>query len=89
MIRPVCRRERGRGIRHLPAEFRRYIEAARAFRHREGHLDVPPGFVERCEHTKVRLGTWIARQRDKVFCGQLPALLIAELEALDMVWVHK
>ncbi|GGV42002.1 hypothetical protein GCM10010495_69560 [Kitasatospora herbaricolor] len=76
-------------VGHLPVEFRRHIEAARAFRHREGHLDVPPGFVEQGEHTAVRLGTWIARQRTKVFQGRLPALLIAELEALDMVWVHR
>ncbi|BAJ25862.1 MULTISPECIES: DEAD/DEAH box helicase [Kitasatospora] len=76
-------------IHQLPAEFRRYIKAARAFRDREGHLDVPPGFVERVEHAKVRLGTWIARQRDKVFRGQLPPLLISELEALDMVWVRR
>ncbi|MFF3249089.1 helicase associated domain-containing protein [Streptomyces sp. NPDC002870] len=64
--------------------FRRALAAARAFRTREGHLDVPQRHTEDLNGDLVRLGQWInnaRRRRDR-----LTADRIAELDALGMQW---
>ncbi|MEU8682180.1 helicase associated domain-containing protein [Streptomyces sp. NPDC048611] len=40
--------------------FQRGLAAARAFREREGHLDVPQRHIEEVEGDPVRLGQWLA-----------------------------
>ncbi|MFD9863399.1 DEAD/DEAH box helicase [Streptomyces alboflavus] len=50
----------------LPAReraFQRGLAAARAFREREGHLDVPQRHVEEVEGDLVRLGQWLSNLR--------------------------
>ncbi|WP_406730016.1 Helicase associated domain protein [Streptomyces sp. NBC_01794] len=50
----------------LPAReraFQRGLAAARAFREREGHLDVPQRHVEEVEGEEVRLGQWMSNLR--------------------------
>ncbi|MFE6155839.1 helicase associated domain-containing protein [Streptomyces sp. NPDC057889] len=39
------------------------MAAARAFREREGHLDVPQRHVEEFEGERVRLGQWLTNLR--------------------------
>ncbi|MGW2818896.1 Helicase associated domain protein [Streptomyces sp. NPDC001415] len=51
---------------HLPARertFQRGLAAARAFREREGHLDVPQRHIEEVEGQQVRLGQWLSNLR--------------------------
>ncbi|MFE0631570.1 helicase associated domain-containing protein [Streptomyces sp. NPDC058864] len=43
--------------------FQRGLAAARAFRAREGHLDVPQRHIEDVEGQSVRLGQWLANIR--------------------------
>ncbi|MFE9413879.1 Helicase associated domain protein [Streptomyces sp. NPDC006704] len=50
----------------LPAReraFQRGLAAARAFREREGHLDVPQRHIEEVEGDPVRLGQWLSNLR--------------------------
>ncbi|MFI8991566.1 Helicase associated domain protein [Streptomyces antimycoticus] len=50
----------------LPAReraFQRGLAAARAFREREGHLDVPQRHIEDVEGQPVRLGQWLSNLR--------------------------
>ncbi|WP_416972124.1 Helicase associated domain protein [Streptomyces sp. 4F14] len=50
----------------LPARertFQRGLAAARAFREREGHLDVPQRHIEEVEGDSVRLGQWLSNLR--------------------------
>ncbi|WP_435228409.1 Helicase associated domain protein [Streptomyces sp. Tue6028] len=50
----------------LPAReraFQRGLAAARAFRDREGHLDVPQRHIEAVEDDHVRLGQWLSNLR--------------------------
>ncbi|MFJ3941719.1 DEAD/DEAH box helicase [Streptomyces parvus] len=50
----------------LPAReraFQRALAAARAFRAREGHLDVPQRHIEKIEGDPVRLGQWLSNLR--------------------------
>lgn len=50
----------------LPAReraFQRGLAAARAFRAREGHLDVPQRHIEKIEGDPVRLGQWLSNLR--------------------------
>jgi superfamily II DNA or RNA helicase len=50
----------------LPAReraFQRGLAAARAFRAREGHLNVPQRHIERIEGDPVRLGQWLSNLR--------------------------
>ncbi|MFI8076262.1 Helicase associated domain protein [Streptomyces sp. NPDC086033] len=50
----------------LPARehaFQRGLAAARAFREREGHLDVPQRHIEEIEGDRVRLGQWLSNLR--------------------------
>ncbi|MFF7097984.1 Helicase associated domain protein [Streptomyces rubradiris] len=54
------------GESHLPAReraFQRGLAAARAFRQREGHLNVPQRHVEKIEGDPVRLGQWLSNLR--------------------------
>ncbi|MEU9339514.1 Helicase associated domain protein [Streptomyces sp. NPDC048290] len=51
---------------HLPAReraFQRGLAAARAFRAREGHLNVPQRHIEEIEGDSVRLGQWLNNLR--------------------------
>ncbi|MEV5513920.1 Helicase associated domain protein [Streptomyces flaveolus] len=51
---------------HLPAReqaFQRGMTAARAFRQREGHLNVPQRHVEEVDGDPVRLGQWLSNLR--------------------------
>ncbi|NEB04128.1 DEAD/DEAH box helicase [Streptomyces sp. SID13726] len=51
---------------HLPAReraFQRGLAAARTFREREGHLDVPQRHIEEVEGQQVRLGQWLSNLR--------------------------
>ncbi|MEU1259617.1 Helicase associated domain protein [Streptomyces chartreusis] len=51
---------------HLPAReraFQRGLAAARTFREREGHLDVPQRHIEQIEGEEVRLGQWMTNLR--------------------------
>ncbi|MGW6958761.1 Helicase associated domain protein [Streptomyces chartreusis] len=51
---------------NLPAReraFQRGLAAARAFRDREGHLDVPQRHIEAVEDDQVRLGQWLSNLR--------------------------
>ncbi|GAA2476495.1 DEAD/DEAH box helicase [Actinocorallia cavernae] len=43
--------------------FQRGLAAARAFREREGHLNVPQRHIERVEGDPVRLGQWLSNLR--------------------------
>lgn len=64
--------------------FRRALAAARDFRTREGHLNVPQRHIEVLNGDLVRFGQWInnaRRRRDR-----LTADRIAELDALGMQW---
>lgn len=50
----------------LPAReraFRRGLAAARAFRAREGHLDIPQRHIEEIDGEPVRLGQWLSNLR--------------------------
>ncbi|MFE2091579.1 helicase associated domain-containing protein [Streptomyces sp. NPDC059460] len=69
-----------------PAARRReqHLAAARAFHHREGHLDVPQRHVEHLDGESVRLGPWISNTRRSK--DSLPADQIRALDALDMRW---
>ncbi|WP_197370480.1 helicase associated domain-containing protein, partial [Streptomyces clavuligerus] len=62
------------------------VEAARAYRQREGHLRVPPGHTEADGRGSegFALGLWLARKRDQR--KHLTADRTAELDALGMVW---
>lgn len=54
------------GESHLPAReraFQRGLAAARAFREREGHLNVPQRHIEKIEGDPVRLGQWLSNLR--------------------------
>ncbi|GAA3265125.1 MULTISPECIES: DEAD/DEAH box helicase [Streptomyces] len=54
------------GESHLPAReraFQRGLAAARAFRQREGHLNVPQRHIEKIEGAPVRLGQWLSNLR--------------------------
>ncbi|MFF8589633.1 Helicase associated domain protein [Streptomyces althioticus] len=55
---------------HLPAReraFQRGLAAARAFRAREGHLNVPQRHVEKIDGDPVRLGQWLSNLRRRRF----------------------
>lgn len=50
----------------LPAReraFQRGLAAARAFREREGHLDIPQRHIKEIEGEEVRLGQWMSNLR--------------------------
>ncbi|GAB2766691.1 DEAD/DEAH box helicase [Streptomyces bullii] len=54
----------------LPAReqaFQRALAAARAFRAREGHLNVPQRHIEEIEGDRVRLGQWLSNLRRRRF----------------------
>ncbi|WP_432715305.1 Helicase associated domain protein [Streptomyces lavendulae] len=61
-----------------------YLEAARRFHAREGHLVVPRPHVERWGDQELRLGVWIANQRSRA--AKLPPERAAALTALGMRW---
>ncbi|MGQ4375000.1 Helicase associated domain protein [Streptomyces sp. SAS_267] len=70
----------------LPAReraFQRGLTAARAFRAREGHLDVPQRHVEEVEGQHVRLGQWLSNIRRRSLSPQREAAL-AELGLDDI-----
>ncbi|MEV2248776.1 helicase associated domain-containing protein [Streptomyces sp. NPDC049970] len=60
------------------------LAAARAFHHREGHLDVPQRHVEVLDGEPVRLGQWISNARRRK--ERLPADRVRALDALNMHW---
>lgn len=62
----------------------RGLAAARAFHHREGHLDVPQRHIEVLDGEPVRLGQWISNARRRK--ERLPADRIHALDALNMRW---
>ncbi|MFD7756035.1 helicase associated domain-containing protein [Streptomyces sp. NPDC059757] len=51
------------GLSARDRAFHRGLAAARAFRAREGHLDVPQRHVEDLDAEPVRLGQWISNIR--------------------------
>ncbi|MEU2388936.1 Helicase associated domain protein [Streptomyces sp. NPDC012461] len=58
------------GESHLPAReraFQRGLAAARAFRAREGHLNVPQRHIEEIDGDPVRLGQWLSNLRRRRF----------------------
>ncbi|MEU8777550.1 Helicase associated domain protein [Streptomyces sp. NPDC048606] len=61
-----------------------HLEAARAFRSREGHLRVPRTHVEPVGGRELRLGAWIANQRSRA-AGLSPERAAA-LSELGMRW---
>ncbi|MFJ8864040.1 Helicase associated domain protein [Streptomyces sp. NPDC102451] len=60
------------------------MAAARVFREREGHLEVPQRHIEPIDGSAVRLGQWISNARRRK--ERLPVDLIRTLDALDMRW---
>ncbi|MFB8443621.1 Helicase associated domain protein [Streptomyces niveus] len=62
----------------------RNVSAARQYREREGHLNVPRSHTEEYEGQTVRLGTWISQQRAKA--PKLSLERRGDLDALDMRW---
>ena len=66
----------------LGAEWERAVAACRAYRDREGHLDVPRGHVE----AGFRLGAWIRERRLQRRRGDLARARERELDALGMIW---
>lgn len=62
----------------------RGLAAARAFHHREGHLNVPQRHIEVLDGEPVRLGQWISNARRRK--ERLPADRIHVLDALNMRW---
>jgi superfamily II DNA or RNA helicase len=63
-------------------QWRRGLAAARAYRSKHGHLDVPQLHVEGDLH----LGSWINGQRSKYRQGKLPESRIAALTKLGITW---
>ncbi|MCX5602970.1 Helicase associated domain protein [Streptomyces phaeochromogenes] len=55
--------ETGRRLSAREHAFQRGLVAARAFRAREGHLDVPQRHIEKIEGDPVRLGQWLSNLR--------------------------
>ncbi|MFJ8078887.1 Helicase associated domain protein [Streptomyces sp. NPDC096176] len=60
------------------------LTAARAFHHREGHLNVPQRHIEVLGGEPVRLGQWISNARRRK--DQLSADRIQSLDELGMRW---
>ncbi|KIF67172.1 helicase [Streptomyces sp. AcH 505] len=70
------------GKSHLPAReraFQRGLAAARAFRAREGHLNVPQRHIEKIEGDPVRLGQWLSNLRRRPGLSQHKQAALAEL----------
>jgi len=59
---PICT-EKGSQLPARERAFHRGLAAARAFRAREGHLDVPQRHIEDVEGEQVRLGQWLTNLR--------------------------
>ncbi|MEU2772479.1 Helicase associated domain protein [Streptomyces sp. NPDC007162] len=68
------------GVPARERTFQRALAAARAFKDREGHLDVPQRHIENLEGEPVRLGQWLSnlRRRRSGLSAQRQAML-AEL----------
>ncbi|MEI5011681.1 Helicase associated domain protein [Streptomyces sp. PmtA] len=62
----------------------RSLAAARAFHHREGHLNVPQRHTEDLDGERVRLGQWISNARRRK--ERLAADRVHALDALNMRW---
>ncbi|MFP1629952.1 helicase associated domain-containing protein [Streptomyces sp. 5K101] len=60
------------------------LAAARQYREREGHLEVPRSHTEHVGEQAVRLGAWISQQRVKA--AKLAPERVEELTALGMRW---
>ncbi|MDH2393381.1 Helicase associated domain protein [Streptomyces sp. HNM0663] len=60
------------------------LAAARQYREREGHLEVPRSHTEQIGEQAVRLGAWISQQRVKA--SKLAPERVEELTALGMRW---
>ena len=60
------------------------VAAARQYREREGHLEVPRSHTEQIGGQAVRLGAWISQQRVKA--AKLMPERVKELSALGMRW---
>ncbi|MEJ8631972.1 helicase associated domain-containing protein [Streptomyces sp. MS2.AVA.5] len=61
------------------------LTAARQYRDREGHLEVPRSHTERINGEVVRLGAWVSQQRVKA--SKLTPQRVQELSDLGMRWV--
>lgn len=67
---------------HLPAReraFQRGLAAARAFRAREGHLNVPQRHIEKIDGDLVRLGQWLSNLRRRSGLSPHRQAALAEL----------
>ncbi len=62
------------------------IDAARAFRERQGHLNVPTKHVEAGQDGAVKLGAWLNNVRRRNKNGKIPQRRVEELDALAMRW---
>ncbi|MFF3326513.1 helicase associated domain-containing protein [Streptomyces sp. NPDC002889] len=60
------------------------LAAARAFHHREGHLNVPQRHIEVIDGDHVRLGQWVSNARRRK--DRLPPDRLRVLDSLGMRW---
>lgn len=65
------------------ASWQRHLRALDAFVAREGHARVPTGHIEPTADGRVQLGSWVVATRARRRTGDLTAVRIADLDAIE------